>query len=974
MSAIDQNLYSRQIYVMGMDAMKKMSASSVLISGIGGLGVEIAKNIILAGVKQVTIQDTKSVTLEDLAGNFYVTEESIGMNRAKASLSSLTNLNRYVTVNATSEPLDEGLIKGHNCFVLTDWQKEEDIKKWSTFCHENKIKFIFSDVRGLFGILFTDFGEDFLIKDATGEEPVRFNVSNITNAKRGVVSSPKGKGHGFQQGDNVKFEGVEGMTEVNGKIFKAKVHDDRHLIIADTTKYGKFENTRNTAVAIQVKPTKKVSYLPYVEAIKSPKFEISEFSDPEIHAQTILLFLGYQRCVTDSNKVTAEQLMEKCAEINAEIKIVDTISEFLVGKFSETCESVISPMAGIFGGFAGQEVLKAITGKFTPLNQFFALGYMNSAPENVVFEPKGDRYDAYRRIFGNEQQETIENLRYFMIGAGALGCELLKNWALMGLSTGEKGRIIVTDMDKIEISNLSRQFLFHDKDVGKMKSNAAAESVLLMNPKVKITPQTFRLAEDTTKDIYNDDFYDGIDGVCNALDNLQARLFSDKLCVQHDKPMLESGTLGTKAHFQVVIPKITESYSSQKDSDSGGVAFCTVHYYPRDINHTTLWALDFFAKTFEEKPQMVNKYLDDADFIEKTKADDPGAVFNTVDAVKDLLIENHPTTFIECARLARHMYQTCFVDQIKEVLHNNPPDSLDEKGKPFWFGEERKMPNPLPFNPEDDLHKEFIRAAARLIADEYGIKVEGDATTLIGDVVPVEWVHKEAPARDLENVKEEDYAPARKCAHLLVNSFEKDDDNNGHIDFISAASNLRARCYGIVNVNKLEIKRLAGKITPAIATTTAMICGFVSLELYKVHCVQKKKLEDYRLGFFNLADDMAIFTVPNPPPKMTVTSSNETFDLWDKWVFKASTLRQFISDVEAKAKASITTIGFNDKIIVTEFNKSGDNPDLDKTLKEILEVTGFEFVPGNHLIRITVLFIDQNGDVIPTPTIFADFN
>lgn len=973
MSTIDKNLYSRQIYVMGMDAMKKMNASSVLVSGIGGLGVEIAKNIILAGVKQVTIQDTKNVTMNDLAGNFYVTEELIGMNRAKASLTSLTNLNRYVSVSATSEPLSEDLIKGHNCFVLTDWQSEEDVKKWSTFCHENKVKFIYSDVRGLFGILFTDFGEDFLIKDATGEEPIKFNVSNITNAKKGVVSSPKGKRHDFQQGDNVKFEGVEGMTEVNGKIFKAKVYDDRHLIIADTTKYGKFENKRNTAVAIQVRPSQKVSYLPYVEAIKSPKFGDCEFPDQKIHAQTILLFLGYQRCVTDSNKVTAEQLMEKCIEINTEIKIVDTISEFLVKKFSETCESVISPMAGILGGFAGQEVLKAITGKFTPLNQFFALGYMSAAPEKVVFEPKGDRYDAYRRIFGNEQQEVIENLRYFMIGAGALGCELLKNWALMGLSTGEKGKIIVTDMDKIEISNLSRQFLFHDKDVGKMKSNAAAESVLLMNPMVKITPQTFRLADDTVQDIYNDDFYDGIDGVCNALDNLQARIFSDKLCVQHDKPMLDSGTLGTQANFQVVIPKITESYSSQKDADNGGVAFCTIHYYPRDINHTTLWALDFFAKAFEEKPQMVNKFLDDAEFIEKAKIEDPGSVFNTVDTVKDLLIVNHPTTFADCARLARLMYQTCFVDQIKEVLHQNPPDSLDDNGKPFWFGEERKMPNPLPFNPEDEMHKEFIRAAARLIADEYAIKVDGDATTLISDVVPPEWAHKEAPARELENVKEEDYAPARKCPHLLVNSFEKDDDGNGHIDFISAASNLRARCYGIVNVNKLKIKRLAGNIIPAIATTTAMICGFVSLELYKIHCVQKKKLEDYRSGFFNLAVNIAVFSIPNPPPKIVVTSSNETFDLWDKWVFKASTLRQFIADVEVKAKASVTTISFNDNIIVTEFNKSGDNPDLDKPLKEVLETTGFKFVPGNHLIKITVFFSDSNDEIIPTPAIFADF-
>ena len=121
----------------------------------------------------------------------------------------------------------------------------------------------------------------------------------------------------------------------------------------------------------------------------------------------------------------------------------------MVRIFCNTCQSVISPVAAIFGGFAGQEVLKAVTGKFTPLNQFFALGYIEAAPEKVEFTPIGDRYDPYRRIFGNEQQKIMENLRYFMIGAGALGCELLKNWALMGVSTGERGKITVTDMDKI---------------------------------------------------------------------------------------------------------------------------------------------------------------------------------------------------------------------------------------------------------------------------------------------------------------------------------------------------------------------------------------------------------------------------------------------------------------------------------------------------------------------------------------------
>lgn len=76
-------------------------------------------------------------------------------------------------------------------------------------------------------------------------------------------------------------------------------------------------------------------------------------------------------------------------------------------------------------------------------------------------------------MFGREVQAKLEKVKTFMVGAGALGCDLIKAFALMGVGCSSEGKVHVTDNDNIEVSNLNRQFLFRKTHVGGSKSATA---------------------------------------------------------------------------------------------------------------------------------------------------------------------------------------------------------------------------------------------------------------------------------------------------------------------------------------------------------------------------------------------------------------------------------------------------------------------------------------------------------------------
>lgn len=1105
----DEERYSRQVYTLGARAHSLVRSSTILIDGPSrsGLMYEAAKNLALSGVGKIIIvgnEDEESAKLESAYHEFslddlgavyrrsaiaecFKTEEAASeVSDPEIMLEYIKRLNPSVNVQIMSRSKVLAALQCEGCGA--EDAKQEIGSNPVLLCvdrplttqvllnnacrdvsydlnSKQAVPFVSIETAGVFGKVFCDFGNEFLVEDENGEpakptlfESIKREMKNSEESTHDFeLNCVEGERHDVSKDDKIEFQWKSGYTNSsilfedidcvvryvkNPTCFTIQfLHKNGNHITRELMDELFYRINNGANIFVRVKEPKSISFLSLQDALK-----MIEDTSSELYAASDLdkSFDPIRRkAVMRSFRVLEDHLARHSHLVsNEKESIADFVSKAtsdeskveksfqkIVKSFAKGAKAKFSPLQAIHGALAAQEVLKAASGLYNPIKQFLlydcdeVLTKSKASSDEATICISGLEY-----ILGKKITHKLSSKKIFVVGSGAIGCEILKNLAAMEVGTNKMdgGSLILTDMDTIEKSNLSRQLLFRDSDVGKFKSIAAQEAIIRMNSRVRIDAHTSKVGEDElVKGSYFDDKFwsDGVDIVLNALDNMEARLFIDSQCVMNNKALIDAGTLGAKGNVQVVVPGHSESYGSSADPPEPTIPVCTLKNFPYEISHTIQWGRDLFDGLFTRRPTQVNNQMPslsemDLDqyihmILQKTGEDT--ALEIAMELHEDCVsfdVNNIGEVKATALQWAANLARSLFFTSIQNLLLKHPLDSVDEDGKPFWSGT-RRSPTPLCYSDDAtwpnqlDINENminFVKFAARLRMETYLSNHDESITTVSSEEARIALLasqegmlhtsssdamegSKSIHAKILELLKNVKAESGKMTNNLYVAEFEKDEDSNGHVSFVTASSNLRAIAYSIPPVDAMETRRVAGKIVPAMITTTALVSALSCVELIKL--VQRSDLQHHRNAFVNLALPFFAFTSPLPADKI-IGLNGSTHTIWDRIVVKERkkayenggiTLRRFIRDLRKKTDSigspQISSISYGPYLLYANFLHDDDNQMLDTPLLQlVIDAVGSDDIEedeNNSTETVITPPVQLNKSDIFSRRVFLDF-
>ncbi|KAK9806335.1 hypothetical protein WJX72_010622 [[Myrmecia] bisecta] len=460
-------------------------------------------------------------------------------------------------------------------------------------------------------------------------------------------------------------------------------------------------------------------------------------------------------------------------------------------------------------------------------------------------------------------QQQVKYAKVLAVGAGGIGCELLKTLVLSGFENIE-----VIDMDTIETSNLNRQFLFRKRHVGESKAKVAAEAVRKFRPHAQIVAHQGNVKEPQ----YDVDFFRKFDLVLNGLDNLEARRHVNRLCLAAEVPLVESGTTGYIGQVSVHKKGVFECFECQSKPSPKTYPVCTIRNTPDKPIHCVVWAKELLFQRLFGRPDVVTD-LDEAEA-------------NGEDGAEGHEEKEDPSFFLRrdgetADAYARRIFHRVFTYDIERVL----------RMKDLWTT--RTPPTPLVLDdilespPSNGPH-----APAKAAASNGHAGASASASRALG----LRDSHQMWSLRDNARVFLESIRTFLEQRPEDVGAAEFDKDDALAVDFVTAAANLRSLAYGIPTQTLFDCKGMAGNIIHAIATTNAIISGLIVVEAMKLLAKMDSHCKATYLSQFNRR--MVCAVAPPPPDAKCMVCGKSQLQLQIDTA--STTLGQFVTKVLKK--------------------------------------------------------------------------
>ncbi|TID21847.1 ubiquitin-activating enzyme E1 3 [Venturia nashicola] len=407
--------------------------------------------------------------------------------------------------------------------------------------------------------------------------------------------------------------------------------------------------------------------------------------------------------------------------------------------------------------------------------------------------------DGYSQQSLGALHSRVKKARVLMVGAGGIGCELLKNLVLTGF-----GEIHVVDLDTIDLSNLNRQFLFRHEHIKKPKALVAKETAHRFNPHVKIEAYHANIMDSQ----FNIGWFKSFEIVFNALDNIAARSHVNKMCIAADVPLVESGTTGFQGQVQIIKKGVTRCYDCVPKEAPKSFPVCTIRSTPSQPIHCIVWGKSYL---FTELFGISEEEVAELDFSEDSgNKEEIENLRKEAEALKNIRDAMSSPEFV------RLVFDKVFKEDVERLL------SMEDMWK------NRRSPAALNF---EQLLEEGKSIPATIADQGQSVWTVAENFAVFSDSL------RRLACRILEMKSD---AADNPNAGPMILTFDKDDVDT--LDFVTASANLRSYIFGIPMRSKFDIKQMAGNIIPAIATTNASTAALCVLQAFKVMRDQAKKI------------------------------------------------------------------------------------------------------------------------------------